>query len=66
MVPFGPLVHWTIVLDGSEFSVLLFDEEEICGIRTPQFPDCSSFEMFGYKFLRFGNFALGEGKKSTR
>jgi len=34
-IPLGPLVYRTIILDGSEFSVFLFNEEEICSIGTP-------------------------------
>ena len=34
-IPFGPLVYWTVVLDGSEFPVFLFDEEEVRSIGAP-------------------------------
>ena len=34
-IPLGPFVYRAVVLDGSEFSIFLFDEEEICGIGTP-------------------------------
>ncbi len=31
----GPMVDRTIVLNWTEFSVFLFDEEEVCGVRAP-------------------------------
>ena len=34
-VPFGPFIHRSVVLDGSELPIFFLDEEEICGIGTP-------------------------------
>src|SRR5258708_20115773 len=35
VVPFGPFIYWTIVLDGLELPVLFFDKEEICSVGAP-------------------------------
>src|SRR5258708_34166771 len=34
-IPFGPLVYWIVVLDGSEFPVFLLDKEEVRSIGAP-------------------------------
>jgi len=61
-----PLVDRSIILDWTELPVFLFDKEEICSIGAPRFMDCSPLQMFSYKFLRFCNLALSQGKKSPR
>ena len=37
----GPAVDWTVVLDWTEFSVFLFDEEEVGGVGAPRLSDSS-------------------------
>jgi hypothetical protein len=42
LILLSPLIDWSIVLYRSQLSVFLFDEEEVGGIWTPGFMDCSS------------------------
>jgi len=60
-----PFIDGAIVLDGSQFSIFLFDKEEVCGIRAPGFMDCSPFQVFRNKFLCFHDFTLGKREESS-
>src|SRR5216684_3342066 len=64
-ISFCPFINGVVVLDRLQFSILLFDKEEICGIRAPGFADCSPFQVFSHKFLCFGDFALDKRKESS-
>ena len=46
MVFYGPFVYPTVILDGAEFSVFLFDEEEWGGIWTFRGADVPFLQVF--------------------
>ena len=46
MVSSGPFIDGSIVLYWSEFSVLLFDEEEVGGVGAPGFSYGAPFQVF--------------------
>ena len=39
VVLLGPMIDRTVVLNWMEFSILLFDKKEVCGVGAPGFPD---------------------------
>jgi len=49
----GPFVDWSVVLYRSQFTVLLFDEEEQHGIGALGSSYGASFQMFVDEFLEF-------------
>ncbi|SRR5258708_7822493 len=58
----GPSVDGAVVLNWMEFTVFLFDKEEVCGIRTPGFVDGAPLQMFGYKLMDLLYLKLSEGE----
>ena len=55
----GPTVNRAVVLNWTELSVLLLDEEEIGGVRAPRFSNSSSCQVFGYELVDLLYFELG-------
>ena len=60
MVLDRPGVHWSIVLDGSEFSVLFLDEEEGRSVGAFGWLDSSSGSVLFEEGGEFSLFSLGE------
>jgi hypothetical protein len=58
MVSLCSFVDQSIVLDWAEFSILLFDKEEVGGVGTPGLADCSPLQVFCHKFVGFSYFIL--------
>jgi hypothetical protein len=58
VISFRPFIHRSVVLYRAQLSILLFDEEKVGGIGTPQLTDCPPFQMFGYKLVGFCYFIL--------
>jgi len=56
-----PFIDGAVVLYWLEFSIFLFDKEEVCGVGAPEFSYGSPFEMFLDKVVDFLNFFLVEG-----
>jgi len=56
-----PFIDGVIILYWSEFSVFLFNEEEISGIGTPGFSYGSPLQMFLDKVVNLLDFFLIEG-----
>src|SRR5216684_6474648 len=51
MVFLGPAVDGAVVLNQTEFTIFLFDEEEVHGIGTPGFVDGAPLQVFGYELV---------------
>jgi hypothetical protein len=60
-VAYGPFIQPSIVLDWSQLSVFLFDEEEGSGIRAFGWTYVTFLNMFLDEFLECFLFVLGEG-----
>ncbi len=61
----GPTVDGAIILDWMEFAIFLFDEEEVCGIGAPGFPDSAPLQVFSYELMDLLYLKLSEGEQSS-
>jgi hypothetical protein len=54
----GPLVDWSIILDGAELAIFFSDKEEVGGISADGSSNGFSCEMFFHKVTHSLNFVL--------